>query len=213
VDRASRAAAEFAGLGVGFDSLDEQLIAADIVITSTGATQPIITRKRFENLLKQRRYRPIFIIDIAVPRDVEASVGELENVYLYNLDDLQKAIAQTHSQRSDSLESARAIVAKHVDEFVVWHRQREMGPLIDQLYQRLHAMAAGEVERTVSKLPNLSVEEKAHLQELARRIVNKLLHDPVSTLRENDKMHASVGQYLHAIEQMFKLTSDDDEAL
>jgi glutamyl-tRNA reductase len=212
VEKANRVAAEFSGLGAGLDVLDEQLITADIVITSTGATQPIITRRQFENLLKQRRYRPIFIIDIAVPRDVEASVGELENVYLYNLDDLQKAIADTHSQRNESLDAARAIVAKHVDEFVLWHRQREMGPLIDQLYQRLHDMAAGEVERTISKLPNLAPDEKAHLEELARRIVNKLLHDPVSTLRENDKMHASAAQYLHAIEQMFKLNEEDDSA-
>ncbi|HMB94880.1 MAG TPA: hypothetical protein VKK61_02455, partial [Tepidisphaeraceae bacterium] len=130
---------------------------------------------------------------------------ELENVYLYNLDDLQKAVSETYSQRNEAIESARAIVARHVDEFVLWHRQREMGPLIDQLYQRLHSMAAGEVERTVNKLPNLAPDQKAHLEELARRIVNKLLHDPINTLRTNDKMHAPPAQYLHAIERLFKL--------
>src|SRR5450432_1788178 len=206
IEKAKRVATEFSGIGAGFGTLDQQLVSADIVITSTGAAQPVITRSQFEILLKQRRYRPIFIIDIAFPRDVEASVGELEHVYLYNLDDLQNAITDTHSQRSEAIDSARAIVAKHVDEFVLWNRQREMGPLIDQLYQRLHKIAADEVGRTINKFPNLGPDEKTHLEELARRLVNKLLHDPVKTLRENDKMHASPAQYIHAIEQLFKLS-------
>jgi glutamyl-tRNA reductase len=209
IEKAKEVAREFNGIGAGFDTLDEQLALADIVITSTGASHPIITRSRFESVLKQRRYRPIFIIDIAVPRDVEASVGELEHVYLYNLDDLQQAIVGTHSQRNQSLDAARAIVAKHVDEFVLWHRKREMGPLIDQLYQRLHKMAAEEAGRTINQLPNLGEDEKSHLRDLARRIVNKLLHDPVNTLRDNDKMHAPTAQYLHAIERMFKLNEEN----
>ncbi|HTL28034.1 MAG TPA: glutamyl-tRNA reductase, partial [Tepidisphaeraceae bacterium] len=87
-NKAQNLAREFNGIAAPFDKLTEQLTAADIVITSTGSTQPIITRRDFESLLKQRRYRPIFLIDLAVPRDVEASVGDLENVYLYNIDDL-----------------------------------------------------------------------------------------------------------------------------
>ena len=185
---------------------------ADIVIASTGATQPIITRKQFENLLKQRRYRPIFLIDIAVPRDVEASVGELDHVYLYNLDDLQQAVADTHSHRGGAIEAAREIVDRHVSEFLASQRQRELGPVIDQLYKRLHEMASDEVGRTINKLPNAGEQERAQLEDLARRIVNKLLHEPVKTLRDADNLHAPAGQYLHAIQRMFKL-DDDDQAI
>jgi glutamyl-tRNA reductase len=189
-------------------------VQADIVITSTGATDPVITRRQFESLLRQRRYRPIFIIDIAVPRDVEPSIGELDHVYLYNLDDLQKAVAETHSQRSDAVESAHAIVRTHVDEFLAAQRQRELGPMIDQLYKRLHEIAAEEVGRTINRMPELGDAEKAKLEELARRIVNKVLHDPVKALRESDQLHAPAGQYLHALQRLFRLNegSGDESA-
>ena len=87
------------------------------MVTSTGAEQPIVTRAQFDSILKRRRYRPIFIIDIAFPRDVEPAVGEVEHVYLYNLDDLQSVVLNTRSQRQDAFASAREIVLKQVEEF------------------------------------------------------------------------------------------------
>ena len=178
------------------------------MITSTGSSQPIITRGDFEPLLKLRRYRPIFLIDIAVPRDVEAGVGELENVYLYNLDDLQQVVATTQTSRSGALDAAKLIVARHVDEFVVWHRPREMGPAIDRLYKRYHALAHEELNRTLNKLPNVSGAEKEHLADLTRRIVNKLLHDPITALRSGGDQHVSAASYLHALEKLFALEED-----
>jgi glutamyl-tRNA reductase len=210
-EKAVQIAGQFGGSGHSLDTLDTHLIAADIVITSTGATHPIITRSRFESLLKPRRYRPIFIIDIAVPRDVEAAVGELDHVYLYNVDDLQKAVAQTHNNRGQAVDAARAIVQQGLDEFTAWNRQRELGPTIDRLYKRLHEIANDEVARTIRKTPNLGEQEHAQLEELARRIVNKILHDPVTALRQSDPMHAPSGQYLHAIERMFRLEERDAE--
>lgn len=208
--KAADIATQFGGSGSGLDQLDANLVAADIVITSTGATQPIITRAQFEGLLRQRRYRPIFIIDIAVPRDVEPSVGELDHVYLYNLDDLQQAVSQTHTDRGQAVEQARGIVRRGVEEYATWTRQRELGPTIDRLYRRLHDIAAEEVSRTTRKIPNLGEQERAQLEDLARRIVNKLLHDPVTTLRQSDPLHAPASQYLHAIERMFRLDEPAD---
>ena len=125
---------------------DDHLVAADIVVTSTGSTHPVITRARFRRrCCKRRRYRPIFLIDIAVPRDVEAAVGKLDNVYLYNLDDLQQVVLSTRSQRQDAVDAASAIVAPQVEEFVLWHRQRELGPTIDRLYQQYHRLAQEEL--------------------------------------------------------------------
>ena len=181
-DKAEALATRFGGRQVPFEDLPDHLVAADIVITSTGSAQPIITRQQFEGLRKRRRYRPIFLIDIAVPRDIEASVGEIESVYLYNLDDLQQVVSQTQAQRTDAIGSARAIVAKHIESYITWHRQRELGPAIHRLYNRYHAIAQEELGRTLNKLPNVTEAEKAHLEDLARRIVNKLLHDPVHTL-------------------------------
>ena len=203
--KAEALAIRFGGTQVPFESLSEHLVAADIVLTSTGAAQPIITRQQFETVRKRRRYRPIFLIDIAVPRDIEPSVGDADGVYLYNLDDLQQVVSQTQSQRTEAVGSARAIVARHVESFLAWHRQRELGPAIHQLYSRYHAIAQDELARTLNKLPNVSEAEKAHLEDLARRIVNKLLHDPIQTLRHAGADHASAAPYLHALEKLFQL--------
>ena len=90
----------------------EHLVAADIVVSSTGSPDPIITKAQFESLRRRRRYRPIFLIDIAVPRDIEPSVGEIDNVYLYNVDDLQQVVASTRTQRQDAIDAAKKIVTR-----------------------------------------------------------------------------------------------------
>ena len=208
--KAGALAEKFHGRAVEFDNLAQHLVAADIVVSSTGATQPIITRALFDALRRQRRYRPIFLIDIAVPRDIESAVGEIENVYLYNLDDLQKTVMQNQSQRRQAVADAQAIVKKNVDDFAGWHRQRELGPAIHRLYGRYHKVAQDELARTLGKLQNVTPEEKAHLEDLARRIVNKLLHDPVQVLRNSDAGHSPAPQYLHALEKLFQL---GDEAV
>jgi glutamyl-tRNA reductase len=210
-EKAAVLAREFNGAHVPFEAMESHLTAADIVISSTGAQRPIITRRQFDGLLKQRRYRPIFLIDIALPRDVEASVGELENVYLYNLDDLQQVVAATQTQRKDAVEAARGIVAEQVQQFALWHRAHELGPVIDRLYKRYHELAQVELDRTLSKLPGVSPAERAHLEDLARRIVNKLLHDPIRTLRESDGLHVPTAQYLHAMEKLFQLKDEPDD--
>ena len=134
-------------------------------------------------------------------------MGELDHVYLYNLDDLQQVVLSTQSQRRDAVEAARKIVARQVDEFVLWHRQRELGPTIDRLYQHYHRLAQEELSRTLTKLPGVSEAEKGHLEELTRRIVNKLLHGPVQTLRQSDSgAHGTTAApYLHALEKLFGL--------
>jgi glutamyl-tRNA reductase len=209
--KAQKLAQDFGGEAAAFERLDEHLVAADIVVTSTGASEPIITRARFERLLKRRRYKPVFVIDIAMPRDVEPSVEELENVYLYNLDHLQQVVSQTQSQRKEAVDAARKIVEEQVGQFLAWHRQREMGPLIDGLYRRYHGLAQEELARTLNKLANISESERAHLEELTRRIVNKLLHDPLRMLRQSDQQHGAAGPYLHALEKLFGLEAGEEK--
>jgi glutamyl-tRNA reductase len=204
-EKAAALASQFAGVAAPFEELDEHLSTVDIVITSTGSADPIITAARFATVHRRRRYRPIFLIDIALPRDVEAAVGQIENVYLYNLDDLQKVVSQTHAGRQETLTAARTIVTAAVEDYLRSHRIRAMGPVIDQLYKRYHQLAQEELNRTLNKLPGISDAEKQHLEELTRRIVNKLLHDPVQALRTADEAHMPATQYIHAMEQLFRL--------
>jgi glutamyl-tRNA reductase len=212
LQKAAALAGQFNGETAAFEQLDDHLAAVDIVITSTGSTDPIITAKRFSSAHRKRRYRPIFIIDIAMPRDVESEVGCFENVYLYNLDDLQRVVSQTQAGRQAGIESAKKIVADSVEEYLRAHRIRAMGPVIDQLYKRYHQVAQEELARTLSKMPDVNDAEKAHLEDLARRIVNKLLHDPVQALRTADDAHTPTSQYVHAIERLFKLSNPSEKA-
>jgi glutamyl-tRNA reductase len=209
-EKAEPLAERFGGAAVGMEKLADHLAAADIVLTSTGSTEPIITRAMFEAVIRRRKYKPVFVIDIAVPRDVAAEVGEIENVYLYNLDDLQQAVSATMDKRSAAARDGERIVEEHVLEFVAWHRARMMGPLIDQLYQRSHALAQDELGKTISKLSNASDDDKRNLEELTRRIVNKLLHDPIQVLRDVNAEHAPMTQYLHAVEKLFNLEGAEE---
>jgi glutamyl-tRNA reductase len=134
VTKAQTLAGRFGGEVAAFEQLDDHLAEVDVVITSTGASHPIITRDRFAAAHRRRRYRPVFVIDIALPRDVEAAVGELENVYLYNLDDLQQVVSQTQGSRRGAIEAAEVIVKSAVQEFAQSHRVRALGPTIDRLY-------------------------------------------------------------------------------
>ena len=203
--KATALAAEYNGEAVPFEQLTDHLAHADVVITSTGSSLPIITRSMFESVLKQRRYRPIFLVDIAVPRDVEESVGQLDHVYLYNIDDIQQVVSSSQYHLNAVIESARALVQSAVNEFAAWQRTRELGPAIEQLYARYHTLAQEELSRLTNRLPNLTASERQELEEMIRRIVNKLLHDPIQTLKNADDQHASASQYLHAMNKLFHL--------
>ena len=204
--KAQRLAAEFGGTPVAYEGLADHLAAADVVITSTGAMQPIITRKMFEAILPRRRYRTIFLIDIALPRDIEAGVGELDNVYLYNLDDLQQVVAATHQQRAGAVNIARAIIEQQIQEFLAWNRAREMGPLIERLYRRAQEIAQEELSRYLNRAGPVNEQQRAMLEDLTRRIVNKLLHQPVQTLRDTDGLRSPVTA--SAMEKLFGLEAD-----
>jgi glutamyl-tRNA reductase len=212
LERARGLAARFGGEPVAFDLLNEQLAHSDVIITSTGAAHPILTRRQIDRALKQRRYRAMFLLDLAVPRDVEPAVGDNEHIYLYNIDDLQSVVSSTQAQRTDAIDAARRVVARHVDTFVVQQRQRAIGPAINLLYERSHALAREELERSLAKLPELSGAQREQLEELTRRIVNKLLHDPVTAMRDGESQHPIAPQYLHAFEKLFHLDDDGTTA-
>ena len=209
--KAQALAERFRGEALPYERLSEWLVSADIGVSTTGATLPIITRAQFDALRRQRRGRPVFLIDIAVPRDIEPSVGEIDNVYLYNLDDLQQAVSSTMSQRKGAIEAARQIVGRQVEEFSAWHRQREIGPTIDRLYKRYHRLAREELDRTFNKLPALSAGDKEAVEDMARRIVNKMLHRPVQALRGPDGQAGAPTHraYMHALEKLFDLEPGD----
>ena len=196
-----------------FDELDQLLIEADIVLTSTGATEPIITAKRFKPIIRRRRMRPIFIVDIAVPRDVEPAVGNLGNVYLYNIDDLQRVVAKTYESRSAQVEQCERLIFDSVRSCLASVQHRDIGHLIRMLREQLHHHGDAERRRTLRKLAATAPDELAEtldrvLEEHDHRLVNKILHMPLSQLDQNNP-DAPLGFYAAALRHLFGLHEGD----
>ena len=202
------------------DSLDELLVEADIVLTGTAATKPIITASRLKPLLRRRRYRPLFVIDIAVPRNVAAAVGSLKNVYLYNIDDLQRVVAKTQEGRTEQITCCEAMIENAAHQTLTQIQNREMGQIIRALRERLHELGRIEQERALRKLSAVSPEDLAEtlprvFQQHTHRLINKILHLPLTQLEGQDD-DARVGYYAAALRRLFALddgpTSTDEKS-
>jgi glutamyl-tRNA reductase len=208
---AARTAEAIGGaLAAPWDDLDAALGAADIVISATGAAAPILTKGRIEAIMRPRRNRPLFMIDIALPRDVEPAAGEIEQVFLYNIDDLQAVVAENVARRSSEIVRAEAIVAEEVDKFGGWMRSRGAIPTVVALRQRFENIRRAELERLDYKLSPLPPEARSRVDEVTRLIVEKLLLTPTEQLKSLGDP-STVGTYSEALTRLFGLTPSHDE--
>jgi glutamyl-tRNA reductase len=176
----------------------------DIVITSSAAPHFILTKEDIKRILDARKNRPMFLIDIAVPRNVEPAVNELDNVFLYDIDDLQRVVEQNLKGRLDEAIEADRIVTEEVERLEQWMHTRHVGPVIASLQQQLELIRLSELDRVRGKLGPLTSQQEQAIEALTRGIVAKIAHGPVSELRK----HAGSGsgpQVLEAIRSMFRL--------
>jgi glutamyl-tRNA reductase len=206
-------ASEVGGLAVPWDSMINALGAADIVITATGSQRPIVTRPQLQAAQGHRRSTPLFIIDLAVPRDVDPAIGEIEQVFLYNIDDLQSIVEENLSRRKAEVEHAEAIVNEEVTKFMAWQRSRTAVPTVVALRQRFEAIRRAELQRLEGKLGGLSPEARARVDEVTRLIVEKLLLEPTEQLKALPDEETQAA-YTEAVNRLFRLTDDEplDEA-
>jgi glutamyl-tRNA reductase len=181
-ERAVELAARVEGQARRWEELDGLLATVDIVISSTGAPDPILRVDRVAKAMKARRQRSLFLIDIAVPRDIEAAVGALDNVFRFDVDDLEKVVAENMKERQKEAQRAERIVDAEVGEFMTWLGRQGVVPLIKLLRERFATVARGEVERTLQHL-QLGERERRSVEAMADAIVNKLLHGPTTTLK------------------------------
>ncbi len=208
---AQNLASTLGGRAVPWEALDEALGDADIVITATGAAEVVLTRTRLEDAMRPRRNRPIFIIDIALPRDVDPAAGNLDQVFLYNIDDLQAIVQENLARRGKELLRAEAIVEEEVARFTSWMQSREVVPTVVALRQRFEAIRQGELTRLEPKMTGLPPEARARIDEITRLIVEKLLVTPTEQLKSlNDE--TTVVAYADALNRLFSLTSGDPAA-
>ena len=188
-----------------WEELDAVLGASDIVITATGAAAPILTKAHVETVMRTRRNRPLFVIDIAMPRDVEAAAGEIEQVFLYNIDDLQATVRENMARRTAEVDRAEAIVAEEVEKFGAWFRARGAIPTVVALRQHFDAVRRAELERLIPmKLATLPPEARARVDELTHLIIEKLLLTPTERLKNLGDAD-SVAMYTEALSRLFGL--------
>lgn len=203
--RAARTAEAIGGAAAApWESLDSTLGLSDIVITATGAPAPILTKARVEAVMRTRRNRPLFVIDIAMPRDVEPAAGEIEQVFLYNLDDLRATVAENLARRSSEVTRAEGIVVEEVDKFGGWFRSRGVIPTVVALRQRFESIRRAELQRLDFKLSGLPPEGRARVEEVTRLIVEKLLLTPTEQLKAIADADTA-GGYTEAVARVFGL--------
>jgi glutamyl-tRNA reductase len=200
-----------APMAAGWSDIDRLLAAADIVITATGAPVPVLTRARIEHARRTRRGAPLFLIDIAVPRDVEPSAGELDEVFLYDIDDLLGVVAENVSRRSGQVASAEAMVHEETTRFLAWLRAREAVPTVVALRERFEAIRKAELDRLAPRLSTLTPEAKARVDEITRLIVEKLLLTPTEQLKALGD-HDSVVAHSEALNRLFSLAMQEMHA-
>jgi len=201
-------AAQIAADVVDWSELEGAIEAADIVVTATGAPSAILTRAGIGRAMKSRRERALFIIDIAVPRDVEAAAGALEQVFLYNIDDLQGIVKENLARRAGELERANAIIDTEAAKFAAWLQSREIIPTVVALRERFEAIRRAELQRLQPRLNGLPPEAQAQVDHITRLIVEKLLLAPTEQLKavSDNSLAAS---YSDALNRLFSLPSPD----
>jgi glutamyl-tRNA reductase len=200
-DRAVELAAAFHGTPVPFEHLYEHLSQADIVISSTGSPQTIINKSQVEKLLSARKNRPIFFVDIAVPRDVDPAVNELDNVFVYDIDDLGHVVEANKKQREREAVWAEEIIQMEVQKTLKRLASRDVVPTIVALEDRLNNIRATEMERYQGRLASMSPEQRQAVDALTRGIMNKILHGPITELKSGagEPENAALVRLIHKI--------------
>lgn len=205
VEKAMRLAEEFNGIGIALQDIRSYLADADIVISSTAAPMPIIGKGTVEAALKKRKHKPIFMVDIAVPRDIEAQVGDLDDIYLYTVDDLQAVIEDNLKSRQSAAEQGELMINEEVDNFMGWLRAQDQMDIIKRYRDKISLIQSDTLDKAQKLLNNGSTPEEA-LQFLAHTLTNKLAHD--ATVAMNKAAHAGDSQLLEASHKLLNLNDD-----
>jgi glutamyl-tRNA reductase len=192
-DRAVNLARQVDGHAVPFGEMAQVLSSADIVLASTAAPHHVLTRDLFRSAFPDGRRRPLLIIDIGVPRDVDPEVGEEPEVYLFNVDDLHQIVEEHVKIREGALPQADLIIAEHESEFGAWYASRQVVPVIRRMRRQAEDLRTRELERLLQGLDHLDEEDRARVEEFSRRLTNKLLHDPTVRLRKGLGRHGVAG--------------------
>ena len=210
LERAVELAARFKAETVPFDLLLEELKATDIVVSSTGAREPIISYRDVRSRMRERRNKPLFFIDIAVPRDIDPKVNEIDNVYVYDIDDLQGVIEFNKEERLSEARAAEHIINEETIKFRNWMESLNVVPTIISVREKAERIRQNELRKTFSQLPDLTDKEKEAIEILTSSIIKKMLHDPIMFLKKKAQRDTRA-VYMDFTLQLFNLIEAMDE--
>ncbi len=211
-EKAVELASKFGSHPISFEEIPLYLVEADIVITSTASQHYIITKEMLKDISRKRRNRPLFFIDIAVPRDVDPEVNKLDNIYLYNIDDLKDVVKMNMEQRRVEAIKAERIIEEEVLKFKRWLETLDIVPTIISLKNKAYSIIKKEIKRSESKLKDLSPQQKDAVFMLCRSIAEKLINDPIIFLKSKAG-RSSLNTYLDFTRKLFNLEEQEKGAL
>jgi len=205
LDRAQRLASDWGGTARPFDELDAWMAKADVIVSTTGAPRPIVDAARFAAVRRQAGEKPVFILDLATPRDFDPAVGDVdENVFLYDIEALEATCEQNRRQRAKEIDHARRIVQEETDRFLHDIYHKATGPIISQLREEWRQVREDEERQLFAKLAHLNEGDRQAIQRTIERIVNKLLHPPLEALRDEARKGTPHG-LMDALRRLFRL--------
>jgi glutamyl-tRNA reductase len=199
-ERAQELAATLDGIPIGLNDLSDEIRSANIIITCAGAPHRILDVRHLQEAMKNRPESPMAIIDIAIPRNVAPEVGEIQNVFLYNIDDLTEISNLTRQEREGEVRHAEGIITDEVNKFAAWWQVLAVRPLVSALMSKAEEIRSAQLNRTLKNLPPLSREEREILEAMTKSIVSKILENPVQYLKSNGN-----GNHTQMIKELFQL--------
>jgi len=208
--RAVELADHFHGKAISFEEISDQLLVVDVVITSTASPEPVISLNQVKNTMRRRKNRPLFFIDIAVPRDVEPQVNGIENVFVYDIDDLTGIVESNINKRKGEAVKAERMVDEEVIKFSEWFKTLDVVPTIVALKDKCENIRQIELKKTLSSLGDLTPEQRKGVENLTISIAKKILNDPIVLLKKKED-RASRNLYLDIARKLFSLDPDSDD--
>ena len=207
-ERAVVLAKRYKGTPIRMEEVGQRLVETDIIISSTGAPGFVITREQVKRILRKRRNRPLFFIDIAVPRDIDPRINRLGNVYVYDIDDLKGVVEENVADRRKEALKAERIIDEAVISFKKWYDSLDVVPTIVALREKCHQVARREVTRTLNAIDYLAERDRESIHKMAQAIVNKILHEPTAYLK-SDGCYGNKATSIDITRKLFNLDQDD----
>jgi len=201
-------AKEFNGRAIKFDEYLYDLAHMDILICSTGAQKYVLMKDQMQKVMKERKNRPVFLIDISVPRNIDPEINDLDNVYLYDVDDLKGVVDTNILERQKEAKKAEEIIEEEIETFQRWLSSLDSVPVVIALREKAEAIKKEEVEKLLNRLPEIGEKEKKAIEGMASSIINKLIHSPTVALREDSEDRDIM---IATIKRLYGLNGEDND--